>query len=448
LIAAAIIVLREVFEASLIIGIVLAATRGVPGRGHWIAGGIGLGVVGSIIVAGFAGQLASALEGAGQEVFNAGVLLAATAMLAWHNLWMKSHGAVLASDAKAVGRNITEGTAPLSMLLLVVGLAVLREGSEVVLFMYGVAAGGTDAAQMFFGGLLGLTAGIGIGAALYVGLLRIPARHLFTVTSWLLLLLAAGMAAQAAGYLVQAGKLPSLVDPVWDSSGWLPEHGLLGQVLHALVGYVDRPSAMQLIFFLAVLLTVGLAMKRLNSPPRVASSIAGGLGALVAAVATVLAPSPAHSAHVIYSPVVEEGELALEYRGHRDFDVAEDRDGAEQHKLEIEYAPLAFWLTALLGEWEKEPGASLGATEIAWENIWRSRVSERFEPGIEAHGEFSDWGNFGQPDDHKQELGPSLCGKIRRPGGHSALKYVASLLFGLTHDSPDSTLALRLEYEF
>ena len=43
MLASLIIVFREVFEAGLIVGIVLAATRGVPRRGTFIAGGVGVG---------------------------------------------------------------------------------------------------------------------------------------------------------------------------------------------------------------------------------------------------------------------------------------------------------------------------------------------------------------------------------------------------------------------
>lgn len=268
MIAAAIIVLREVFEAALVVGIVLAATRGVPRRGAWVLGGVALGITGALVVAGFAEGIAAALEGVGQEIFNAGVLLAAAVMLGWHNVWMKTHGAEIARGMNAVGRNVASGTASLSVLLVVVGLAVLREGSEVVLFLYGVAASGTAGSQMLAGGLLGLAGGVVTGWALYRGLLRIPTRHLFTVTSILLLLLAAGMAAQAAGFLVQADKLPPLANPAWDSSSWLPEQGLPGQVLHALVGYSDHPNGMQLLFFFCTAVAVGAAMKSVGRPAR------------------------------------------------------------------------------------------------------------------------------------------------------------------------------------
>jgi len=264
---ALIIVLREVLEAALIVGIVLAASRGVPRRGLWVLAGIGAGVGGSVIVAGFAEAIAMALSGVGQEVFNAGVLLLATAMLGWHNVWMKSHGRELALQMQSVGDAVSSGLKPLSMLLVVVGLAVLREGSEIVLFLYGIAAGGAQPLALWGGSFLGLLGGMALGGLMYFGLLRIPTRHLFTVTSWMILLLAAGMASQAAGFLVQAGLIPALVEPLWDSSGLLPENSLAGEVLGALIGYDDQPSAMQIVF-LAVTFVVIAALMRLVDRPR------------------------------------------------------------------------------------------------------------------------------------------------------------------------------------
>ena len=267
-----VIVLREVLEAALIIGIVLAASRGVAGRGLWVLAGIGAGILGSIAVAGFAEAIAMALEGVGQEIFNAGVLLLATAMLGWHNVWMKSHGRELSQQMRSVGQAVSSGLKPLSMLLVVVGLAVLREGSEIVLFLYGIAAGGTTPVLLWLGSLLGLSAGAVIGTLMYLGLLRIPARHLFTVTSWMILLLAAGMASQAAGYLVQAGVLPGLIEPLWNTSAWLPENGPIGAVLHALIGYDDQPSAMQIIFFAVAFTVIATLMRWVDKSPTTSAS--------------------------------------------------------------------------------------------------------------------------------------------------------------------------------
>src|SRR6266550_452131 len=95
---ALVIVFREVIEAGLIIGIVLAATRGVGGRGQWVAGGVVAGALGAGIVALFAEAIADAFEGSGQELFNASVLGAAVLMLMWHAAWMARHGREMAAE--------------------------------------------------------------------------------------------------------------------------------------------------------------------------------------------------------------------------------------------------------------------------------------------------------------------------------------------------------------
>ncbi|MGO8917551.1 MAG: FTR1 family protein [Stellaceae bacterium] len=270
MLATLIIVFREVLEAALVVGIVLAASRGVPRRHLWIAGGVAGGILGAIFVAGFASEIAAAVEGVGQELFNASILFAAVAMLGWHNIWMSRHGRELAASATRVGREVLAGTQPLYALALVVGIAVLREGSEIVLFLYSIAvAGGSSAAGMVVGGALGLALGVGAGAAIYLGLLTIPLRHLFTVTSWLILFLAAGMASQGAAFLLQADILPALGNNVWDTSALLSERSLLGQLLHVLLGYTAQPAGIQLVFYIATLVVIGSLTRLLGRrPPR------------------------------------------------------------------------------------------------------------------------------------------------------------------------------------
>ena len=262
MLATAIIVFREVLEASLVVGIVLAASRGVPRRGVWVASGIAAGILGAALVAAGAGTIAAAVNGIGQELFNATILFTAVAMLGWHNIWMNRHGRELAAAAATLGKAVVGGTRPLYALALVVGIAVLREGSEIVLFLYGVAivsaAGGLS---MLGGGILGLAGGAAIGALIYLGLLAIPLRRLFTVTSWLILLLAAGMASQGAAFLMQANLLPSLGNELWDTSSMLSERSVLGLLLHVLIGYSAQPAGIQVVFYLATLLGI-LALTR------------------------------------------------------------------------------------------------------------------------------------------------------------------------------------------
>jgi high-affinity iron transporter len=266
MLGALIIVFREVLEAGLIIGIVLAATRGAPGRGNWIVAGVLAGVAGAGIMALFAEAIADAFEGAGQELLNAAVLGAAVVMLMWHNAWMARHGRELAAEMTAVGTAVTAGERPMTALAVVVGLAVLREGSEVVLFLYGVVATGTSASALLTGGVLGLAAGAAFTALTYYGLISIPARHIFAVTTVLIALLAAGMAAQAVQFLDAAGMIHVLGQRLWDSSGWLPQDGVPGRLLHTLVGYTDRPTELQLVAYLGTLAAMAVLTWLLGRP--------------------------------------------------------------------------------------------------------------------------------------------------------------------------------------
>jgi high-affinity iron transporter len=269
MIAALIIVFREVIEAGIVVGIVLAATRGVPSRGLWVGYGVSGGVAGACLVAVFAGAIANAFAGSGQELFNAVILLAAVVMLAWHNVWMARHGREIAAAMKAVGKAVAAGSRTMAALAIVVGIAVLREGSEVVLFLYGIAMSSKETAiAMMTGGVTGVLLGAGVSAMMYYGLLRLPARHLFSITSWLIALLAAGMAAQAVAFLQLAGIVTAFTQTLWDTSNFLADNSVLGKVLHTLIGYTDRPTALQLLVYLATLATIFVLMRLLGSAPR------------------------------------------------------------------------------------------------------------------------------------------------------------------------------------
>jgi high-affinity iron transporter len=275
MLSALIIVFREVIEAGLIVGIVLAATRGVIGRGLWVAGGAAAGVAGACLVAGFAEELANLFQGSGQELFNASVLLLAVLMLTWHNVWMAGHGRQMAREMREMGAAVSAGQRTLTAMAIVVGVAVLREGSEVVLFLYGIAAqGGTSTMSMLTGGALGLAGGAAMSALMYFGLLSIPAHRLFAVTGWLITLLAAGMASQAALFLQNAGALQFWMMPLWDTSWLLSDDSIMGRLMHTLVGYTDQPDGLQIAAYLLTVAIITVLMRVVNRPLPVRAAIA------------------------------------------------------------------------------------------------------------------------------------------------------------------------------
>jgi high-affinity iron transporter len=190
---------------------------------------------------------------------------------------MAKHGREMAREMRAMGSEVRLGRKSLLAMAVVVAVAVLREGAEVVLFLYGIAAATQESVgALWVGGLLGVAAGVAISWLLYRGLVAIPLRRLFAVTGWLVALLAAGMAGQAAAILAGADLIPAWGYQLWDTSDLLPEDGLVGRALHALVGYSDRPMGVQLVAYLLVL-TVLVGLSRLINPPlrRVANPAAG-----------------------------------------------------------------------------------------------------------------------------------------------------------------------------
>ena len=267
-----IIVFREVLEAALIIGIVAAATQNIPHRIKWILGSIGIGALLSFIVAFFAGNISDSMSGTGQELFNAGVLFTAVMMLSWHVVWMEKHGKELAMRFKSLSVQVTSGQKTFVTLAIAIILAVLREGAEIVLFLEGYLTDSTSPSTVIYGLALGLSAGSLAGFLLYRGLLRIPVKHFFSVTNWMIILLAGGMMSNAAGFLEQAGWAPSLIPAVWDSATILPEQSLLGQILHVLIGYQERPSGIQLAAFILTI-SVILTIKNWLAPSKKSSTI-------------------------------------------------------------------------------------------------------------------------------------------------------------------------------
>ncbi len=268
--AVALLVFREVLEAALIISIICAATRDVPGRAARVLGGIGLGVAGALLVALGADFIANLASGAGPDIFNAAVLLFAVLMIGWHVIWMSSHGRELAQQMTSVGCAVKQGSRSLNLLLTVVALAVLREGSEVVLFLFGLSASGINAVQMTGGVALGIIGGAALGFALYIGLLRVPINYFFTVTNIMLVLLAAGLASTAAGYLVQSDLLPAMGSQIWDTTRLLSDDSAAGKMLGVLIGYKSAPAGIQLAFYLTIvaLLTAGMRWQQKRVTPR------------------------------------------------------------------------------------------------------------------------------------------------------------------------------------
>ncbi len=248
MISSLVIVFREMLEMVLVIGVLLAATRGLRTSRRWIGLGICVGLVGAALFALFMEEVEASFDGDGEFIFNAAILALASVLIAWTVLWMGRHGREMANRMRQVGTSVRDGGAPYMALAVVAFAAVLREGGEAVFFLFG-AAQAAEGEGLWFGGLLGAGAALLTGGLLYAGLVRIPVQRMFSVAGWLLMLLAAGMASQAAANLVLIEWLPPLIDPLWNTSAWLSQESLAGEFLHVLIGYDEAPSALQMLVF-------------------------------------------------------------------------------------------------------------------------------------------------------------------------------------------------------
>lgn len=375
----AVIVFREVLEISLILGVVLVATRGLPLRGRWITVGLLAGVLGSCAVAFSTSSISDALSGMGQEVFNAAVLVVAAVLITWTVVWMKQHSRELVNRIKSVSAEVVEGKRPLGVIAMIVALSVLREGSEIVLMSYGVMIQGGTVLQLIAGATLGLIAGSLVGGAIYYGMIKMATRHVFSVTSVLLAFLAAGMVSQAVEILGTVGLIPVLATPLWDSSWLLSERSIFGMALQTLVGYSAQPTAVQLVSYILTLGVIGLLVKRFSNPAAATTSKGGRALVIVLASAAFMGMTPvnAQATYKVYSPIVEYREFEIEARGRYEQDKDPTVDGGQVHKYAVGYGIFPRFFFEVYGEFEKLPDDAFEMESVELEG--RYQVFEQGE---------------------------------------------------------------------
>ncbi len=504
----AIIIFREVIEIALIIGIVLAATRGLPNRMKWIIGGFAGGLSGAGLVAIFAGVISSAAQGMGQELFNALILFTAAIVIGWTVLWMKGHAREMSMHFRQVGHDVRDGNLPFYSLSLIIGLAMLREGSEIVLFIYGMLLSGQSYASIASGSATGLTGGIVTGVLFYHGILKLPARYVLTVTSWLLIILVAGLTAQGIGYLTAAGYFSNYSQQLWDTSNMLSESSIIGKALHSLIGYTSHPTLAQLVAYLGVLVSLLLGAAFIEKKNAASKVVAAALAIFF------IFPHSASALDKIHKPYVNKGELEIEYSGSRTSDGGKEKNNIQGHELAVAYGLTDYYQAELSTGYDRESGSPVKLEEVELENkfqfaepgeMWMDsgllvsyiHATHKHEPDAIAaklllqkdFGKFSSLANIGleqEIGDNRKIGGPDMSliwnNRYRynehfQPGielqsnfgqtntntafhdqehyiGPSAFgritngfKYEAAYLVGVTKASPDTAARILLEYE-
>jgi high-affinity iron transporter len=264
------IVWRESVEALLVVGILYAwlnngdadARRGLP----YLWGGVALGILAAVALGAALVGFTEVLSGDAQDYFQIAMVLVACVLIVQMVLWMKQHGRTLKREMEA-SLEQTARDANWWGVTVLVALAIAREGSETVIFLYGLGFGqsGHVAASQYFAVLIGLALAFLTFYVLQLGGKVFSWRQFFRVTEIMLLFLGAGLFQTGVDKLIDKEILPTLVDQVWNSSALLDDSSTFGSLVATLTGYRAHPALMNLIAYAVYWLAVWFLVRRASS---------------------------------------------------------------------------------------------------------------------------------------------------------------------------------------
>jgi high-affinity iron transporter len=243
LLTAVIIVLREVLEAALIISVLLALSGTLPVSRRWALWGIGFGLLGAVVYATGTATVSDWFEGVGQEVVNALMQFLIYFCLLFFVLLFHRSRQIEFPNSTVLSR----------LMVFSVSLAIMREGSEIFIYLSSFTSDPELLEPILLGGIVGAGIGISVGVLAFYLLLNVNRAWSPYISIAVLALIAAGMIGQATLLLIQADWLPAQA-PLWDSSAWVAEESVTGQLLYALIGYEATPTPIQALAYFGGLL--------------------------------------------------------------------------------------------------------------------------------------------------------------------------------------------------
>ncbi|MDX2470904.1 MAG: FTR1 family protein [SAR324 cluster bacterium] len=328
---------RESLEAAMVIGIVftlLSQRQEKKAMGYVIYGTIA-GLIWSIIFAGVSEQVYDMFDGMGQEVFNACILFFAASLITTFIFWVNSNAKKISSNIKyKIDKSLSSGQ--LASIFFLVFFSVLREGIELVFFLGGLLVQNKSAfstTTAFSSGLAGMICAGLLVLVLFKKFAQINIKVFFQATTGLLLFVAAGMFASASAILISIDMLPAITYEAWNSEWLLSEQSTLGSLFSVFFGYNSNPTLMEIMIYFSYLLFIGLYIAISGKKSANSTNKQGPVLALT--LALLLFSSPSAEAKKVYSPLVEEGEIAIEY--YNDYIVSGDATKMQQ-QFEVEYS--------------------------------------------------------------------------------------------------------------
>ena len=265
------VLIREGFEASLIVGIVFGYLRKIDRRDldGPVWAGVGLAALLSVVFGVVLHNTVGSFEGDARLRAFAAISFVAAGVLTWMVFWMRRQSRAIKGelehrvDAALASDRVKTG------VLVVAFFAVLREGIETALFLIAAATSSTGW-DVFIGGLIGLGIAIVLGYLVYSGSKVLPMKLFFNITGMIVIVFAAGLLAKGVMFLqaTEFDALDSLNWAVYDLTGfsWLTTQTQLGRFLAGLFGWDPRPSLEQVVVWVAYIIPVTYLFLRPDRP--------------------------------------------------------------------------------------------------------------------------------------------------------------------------------------
>jgi len=257
---------RETLEASLVIGIVLAYLNKTNNQSYkkTVYYGIVFGIFASILSAFAFTFLAGDFEGKGEQIFEGMTMLIGAFLLTTMILWMMQQRHISKEIEGKVEKHLMNAQPLFSHIgiFMLIFVAIIREGIETVIFLNAINyASGIN----FIGGTLGIIAAVIAGYLFFVSTKKINLKKLFSISSILLILFAAGLIAHGMHEFEEAGVVSGIVSPLFDINHILNEKGIVGSFLKGLFGYNGNPSLLEVLAYIAYLGVIFYLYKRIES---------------------------------------------------------------------------------------------------------------------------------------------------------------------------------------
>lgn len=254
MINALIVVYRESFEALLIVGLLysfLVRKYASPYAFRAMGAGavVGLGLSAALALAIY--KVESEIGGFALEIFQFSMMVIAVVLITQMCIWMRLHARNLKSELESDASKAM-ATGHLLSLATLTAIAVGREGSETVIFLYGLLTESAQSGNLWTFALMS-TAGLILGVLTWIafqkGFSFFKQKTFFTFSSILLFITAGSMIISISAKIIEFDWIQFGRSQMWDSSWLIHENSPLGSLLQIITGYKSAPSQFTVLMY-------------------------------------------------------------------------------------------------------------------------------------------------------------------------------------------------------